>query len=588
MAGGGENGHARGGDERGGLETPGKRADAGSLPFGTILGKYRIVDLIGRGGMGIVYRAEHIDLGMLRALKTLAPEWVDHPLAQTRFLKEARAAARISHPHVVKIFDSGSHDGLPFFVMEYLEGEDLASALARSRLTVEQTAGIMLAICAAISEMHEQGLIHRDLKPGNIFLARDKLGNIVPTVLDFGIVKPIGLGSAFSAGQTQDGILVGTTDYISPEQLLDVPAGERSDQYALGVILYQCVTGRRPFEGQSAIEVLGKVARYRFPRPRELCSELTPEFEQVILTAMSERPEDRFPSVYFVGKALFPFASARHRSLWADYYDRPRSQKESLTAPIVVADSSGSIPRPEHALRTQPLSYGDRQSPMPANPLTAPMPRDPEGPPPPASPAAGTPRPAARAQVDESQALVGGTRLLPMPRDFGSTPQSGAVRTTRPTDRPDLDTEHASDIPQSRSRRGAFLFVAVSLVVVAGAVGLAAPWGRAKPRTRKAPIEEATVVEPLPNHETTERPPPPPTGPAPTSATTTEPAVTAVHRIKPEMARPPRQKHARTRSASRSPSTTGHRPAPEPSTRESHSTYPAVGRSSDSEYPAVE
>jgi serine/threonine-protein kinase len=159
------------------------------LSAGTIVGRYRIIQLIGRGGMGVVYRAEHVDLGTLRALKTLAPELAHHPRARSRFLKEAKAAARIEHPHVVKVFDCGEHEGTPFFVMDHLDGEDLESLLTRSTLTAERTAGIMLAICAAISEMHQEALIHRDLKPGNIFLARNKVRDIVPTVLDFGIAS---------------------------------------------------------------------------------------------------------------------------------------------------------------------------------------------------------------------------------------------------------------------------------------------------------------------------------------------------------------------------------------------------------------
>jgi serine/threonine-protein kinase len=330
----------------------GAGAQEGLLASGSIVGKYRILELIGRGGMGVVYRAEHVDLGMLHALKTLAPELARHPQAQARFLKEARAAARINHPHVIRIFDCGTHDGLPFFVMEHLEGEDLGAILARTRLTVEQTAGIMLAVCAAISEMHRDGFIHRDLKPGNIFLARDKVGNIVPTVLDFGIVKPIEPGP--SAARTQDGALVGTPHYISPEQVSDLPAGERSDQYALGVILYQCATGRVPFDGDTALTVMRQIASYRFPPPRSVRPDIHPDFEAVVLKAMSERAADRYPSVYHLGNALLPLAAPKHQAVWAEFYDRVRSPRVSLPMAIPLASSAAWLPLSDRTTQVAP------------------------------------------------------------------------------------------------------------------------------------------------------------------------------------------------------------------------------------------
>jgi hypothetical protein len=314
-------------------------ANGGGLQPGTVLGKYRIIERIGRGGMGVVYRAEHADLGMLRALKTLVPDLAHHPLARSRFLKEARAAARINHPHVVKIFDTGEYEGIPFFVMEHLEGEDLESAISRSTLTVEQIAGITLAICAAIAEMHDEGIIHRDLKPGNIFLARDKIGEIVPTVLDFGIARAVERGP--SATRTREGVVVGTPHYISPEQLADLPAGEQTDQYALGVVLYRCATGALPFTGETTIGIYNRIIRFQFARPRELRRDLSAAFEAVILRMMSERPGDRFPSMYEVGKALLPFAAPRHRIFWRDYYGRVRSPVGVVTMQIPIAGSGG-------------------------------------------------------------------------------------------------------------------------------------------------------------------------------------------------------------------------------------------------------
>ncbi len=635
MAGGGDNDPAKG-ENRPPVspDAPRDGTEVGSLPFGTVLGKYRIVDLIGRGGMGIVYRAEHVDLGMLRALKTLAPEWVDHPLAQARFLKEAKAAARISHPHVVKIFDSGSYEGLPFFVMEYLEGEDLASALTRTRLTVEQTAGIMLAICAAISELHEQGLIHRDLKPGNIFLARDKVGNIVPTVLDFGIVKPIGAGPPSFVGQTQDGDLVGTVHYISPEQLSDFPAGERSDQYALGVILYQSVIGRRPFEGESAIDVLGSVARFQFPRPSELRPDLPPEFETVILTAMRERPADRYPSVYLLGKALFPFASSKHQSLWADYYGRVHSPKDTLTAPIAVAASSTWLPRPDRVFVTQPLSYGGSQRPLvSANAETTPMSRG--GRTQPLSSEGSerrSERPAAPALLDVQPSQSTSTQPPPAQIVSISPVISGVVANAHPAAGSDLVNWGTSDSldnpPRIRTSRfwlGALLVLTVTVVV------LAAFWSRLKPAPGTSAIENAVPAAPAPASTSTNaerlRPAPtfvapalparpsaglarapaavpsaglPPAPPAvPSAGLVRAPAArpsaglagtgrAAELRGAHQPTRPPGHRHTGARNLKRSSTAVEERPATAPPAAEPRSTYPAVGRTSDSQYPAVE
>jgi serine/threonine protein kinase len=375
--------HMAGGDLGGAGEIGGHADPAGDLAPGTILGKYRIVELIGRGGMGVVYRAEHVDLGMLRALKTLAGGLAHHPHARSRFLKEARAAAQINHPHVVRVFDCGEHEGVPFFVMEHLDGEDLESAAHRMTLTVEQIAGIMLAVCAAIAEMHAEGLIHRDLKPTNIFLARNKLGDIVPTVLDFGIARPIERGP--SATRTQDGAIVGTAHYMSPEQLADLPAGECTDQYSLGVTIYRCAAGALPFEGGSDLAVYRQIAAFQFRRPRALRPELPVDFEDLILRAMSERPADRFASVYDLGRELLKFASTKHRTLWTDYYSRVRFPKSPVSMPIPVANSAGWLPRPEAAPgpigtaamppegSVGPPSEGGR---IPATGVTEPLPLD--------------------------------------------------------------------------------------------------------------------------------------------------------------------------------------------------------------------
>lgn len=559
----------------------------GELRSGTVLGRYRIVGLIGRGGMGVVYRAEHTDLGMVRALKTLSPEWADHPLAQARFLKEAKAAARINHPHVVRLFDCGTHDGLPFFVMEHLEGEDLASALRRTHLTVEQTAGIMLAICAAISEMHGEGLIHRDLKPGNIFLARDKLGNIVPTVLDFGIAKPIEPGPAAVTGdRTQDGTIVGSAHYVSPEQLTDCSASTQSDQYALGVILYQCVTGRCPFEGDSVVDVLRCVSRYQFATPSAVRSDVSPEFEKVILTAMSARPTDRLPSVYHLGKALLPFASSRHQALWADFYGRERVSRTVLSTPIPVTASSAWLRPPDVVARTALLPGGSEELLLPAGTVeTLPMSR----------------RGERRTQPLEAGAVVaqgvGGTQVLPTSVDLrpgfsGTSIMEEPIEASYLSERPPGPLRAAGEQPLVHIRH---LTLRVRYILIGAGVTAALALGYVAARTADTAIGGSAAVrgrEPATLTET------PPVHSVPATAT-------MEHRVLPQPATAETgtdeapQGHQKTAGvvgpASRGSPPAPRRPRPAASRKETQSpregsrpTYPAVGRTSDSEYPAVE
>ncbi|HEY2901204.1 MAG TPA: serine/threonine-protein kinase, partial [Polyangia bacterium] len=237
-----------------------------ALPPGTTLGRYEIRRLIGRGGMGSVYEALHRDLKKRVAIKTLLPTLAANPDAKTRFLREGEAASRIRHPHVVDVTDVSSDGPVIYLVMEYLEGEDLGKLISRrGPLGVSETADIMLPVAAAIVTAHEQGVIHRDLKPENIFLAQGSMGGIVPKVLDFGISKVSSSGDLRTMALTGTGATFGTTFYLPPEQLRGAKqADARSDQYALGTILYECLTGQRAFEGENLYAVLKDIAESRY------------------------------------------------------------------------------------------------------------------------------------------------------------------------------------------------------------------------------------------------------------------------------------------------------------------------------------
>ncbi|HVR60903.1 MAG TPA: serine/threonine-protein kinase [Polyangia bacterium] len=297
------------------LEPPGE-----TLPPGTTLGRYELRRLIGRGGMGAVYEAIHRDLKKRVAVKTLLPALAANPEAKARFLREGEAASRIRHPNVVDVTDMGEEGSVIYLVMELLQGEDLAAAIQRQGpLPIAQTADVLLPVLAAIASAHERGVVHRDLKPENIFLARSEYGALVPKVLDFGISKVV--DAAQRAALTGTAVTLGTAFYLPPEQLRGSrQADARGDQYALGAILYECVTGRRAFDGDSLYAVLKAVGDGIYTPPRVLRADLPAALEATIARALDARPGARFPSVWDLGAALLPFASPPVELMWRGFF----------------------------------------------------------------------------------------------------------------------------------------------------------------------------------------------------------------------------------------------------------------------------
>jgi serine/threonine-protein kinase len=284
-------------------------------------GRYEIVRLIGAGGMAAVYEGIHTDLKKRVAIKTLFASVARHPDARARFLREGEAASRIRHPHVVDVTDVGTDQGgLAFLVMEYLEGEDLATLLAReTRLAVDRTVELALPVLAAVAAGHAAGVIHRDLKPHNIFLAKGYRGEIVPKVLDFGVSKIVG-GDGGPA-LTRTAAVFGTPAYMSPEQALGAKQVDaRCDQYALGLILYECVTGHRTHDGENVMAVVRSIGDGAFDPPRAFRPDLAEAFEAVILRALALKPGDRFSSVQALGAALMPFGTPRAKALWTETF----------------------------------------------------------------------------------------------------------------------------------------------------------------------------------------------------------------------------------------------------------------------------
>ncbi len=275
-----------------------RKVKAGSV----IAGRYRLVAPLSRGGMGSVWRAEHLSLGSPIAVKLIDASLVEHAEARARFEREARAAAALRSPHVVQILDHGVDKDLPFMVMELLEGESLAGRLHRLRtLPHAQTVRVFQDIGRAMRKAHEAGIIHRDLKPDNIFLVKNDDLEIAK-VLDFGIAKsqePFGQW----AGGTRTGALIGTPQYMSPEQTQGQPIDSTTDLWALGVIAFECVCGRLPFPSEKPGELILQICAHPMPVPSQI-ARVPPRFDAWFARACSRDPAGRFTSAKELTDAL--------------------------------------------------------------------------------------------------------------------------------------------------------------------------------------------------------------------------------------------------------------------------------------------
>ncbi len=256
--------------------------------IGRVFGKrYKVIEKIGKGGMADVYKAEDSVLNRVLAIKVLHPQFAQENNFVARFKTEAQAAAGLNHPNIVSIYDWGHEDDTYFIAMEYLEGWNLKQLIeAQAPLPVDEALEMAAQVCSALDFAHQRGIIHRDIKSQNIIIAPH--GQV--KVADFGIAR------AGGASMTQTGSVMGTAEYISPEQAQGIEVGRSGDIYSLGIVLYEALTGQLPFKGESPLAVAMKQVREKPLSPSLLNSEISPPLEQVILRSLEKNPADRYRS----------------------------------------------------------------------------------------------------------------------------------------------------------------------------------------------------------------------------------------------------------------------------------------------------
>ncbi len=284
------------------------------IPGSVLAGKYRVERIIGQGGMGLVVEARHIALDERVALKFLLPEYAQHPEAATRFIREARAAAKIKSEHVARVSDVGNLDsGAPYMMMEFLEGADLSQTLEKlGVLPVEDAIDYIIQGCEAIAEAHTHGIVHRDLKPANLFLSKRPDGTPIVKVLDFGISKVIG-GAVDNLTKTT--AAMGSALYMSPEQMQQTRAVDhRTDIYALGIALYELLAGKQPYYADTLPQLCAEILTGTPTPIRTTRPEIPEELAQVMEKAYARDKGQRYQSIADLVIALAPFAPARSQN----------------------------------------------------------------------------------------------------------------------------------------------------------------------------------------------------------------------------------------------------------------------------------
>src|SRR3954466_11055545 len=340
------------------------------ISAGTEIGGYRIVNLLGQGGMGVVYLADNVRSGQRVALKLLTPDLARSSGFRERFTREAGYAGSLRHPNVLEVYDAGEQDGVLYIAMQYVEGQDLKALLSREgRLDARRTVGILGQAASALDAAPSTGLMHRDIKPGNVMIAAGQPEHCCLT--DFGLSKN---PSADSIALTAQGEFVGTIDYTAPELVLGKDADSRLDVYSLGCLFYECLAGKLPFPKDRDVEVLYAHIQDPPPRVSAVRPDLPPALDDVVAKAMAKKPDDRFPTCSaFIDAARLIVG-------------------EPPSAPPPPPPPPPGVPVPPAAAAAPPPPPPPPPGPLPEPP--APPPGPPPLPDPPAPPAAPVPAPA--------------------------------------------------------------------------------------------------------------------------------------------------------------------------------------------------
>ena len=350
------------------------------LDIGATIGDYRLEERIGRGGMGVVFRATQLSLGRQVAIKLVAPELAEDPEFRERFKREARLAAGIDHPNVVPVHQAEEQDGHLYIAMRYVPGTDLHALLsARGRLEPADAVRILEQVAGALDAAHEQGLVHRDVKPANVLLS-GKAGKEHVYLTDFGVTKHIASG----AGMTRTGAFVGTLDYVSPEQVQGAAVDGRADIYALGCVLYELLTGAVPFQRDSDAAKLFAHMSDPPPRPSARIALVDSALDAVVVRAMDKDPGERYPTAGEMAAAA-------------------RAAVGSGAASTVLAtpDAASTVP-------SKPRVPGAAPPAAPPTPVTTPQGRPRPRRPTRVQAAAGDPAPGSRAPAPEPAATARG------------------------------------------------------------------------------------------------------------------------------------------------------------------------------------
>ncbi len=353
-----------------------------------LLDKLKVIRKLGGGGMGAVYEVDHLITGHRRALKLIKPEYVRRRSFMKRLIREAGVAGKLSTPYVVETYDAGTmDDGSAYVLMELLDGCQLIDVLEREQvLSVERLVGIMVQVCEGVSVAHAAGIIHRDLKPENIFLVTHPSGAERVKILDFGISK-FRDNKDGTSRLTQEGTILGTPFYMSPEQAAAREVDERTDVYAVGVMMYEALTGRLPFDAKSVGALFIKIAAGEYLPLRHHRPDVPAEFAAIVDKAMHRDRERRYPTMEALRADIVTYAPGDTKIRAKTISDSPKPTRrtvgyEEVPRPAAVPSSdtlSMGAPRPERCAESQEtLALEDSEPPPPLDPA-------PHEPPPPAS-----------------------------------------------------------------------------------------------------------------------------------------------------------------------------------------------------------